>query len=89
MALVGFGDFEWAPLLRPRLTTVVQPEHANGARAAEFLIDRIERHSDTPPRRMVLPVELAVRESCGARGYSRLPDLERLFGPVAVEAAGG
>ena len=89
VALVGFGDFEWAPLMRPRLTTVVQPEHAAGARAAELLIDRVERRSTEPPRRLVLPVELAVRESCGASGYSRLPDLERLFGPVAAEVAAG
>ena len=92
VALVGFGDFEWAPLMRPRLTTVVQPEHAAGARAAELLIDRIERRTGEPPRRVVLPVELAVRESCGASGYSRVPDLERLFGPIAaevVEAAAG
>src|SRR5919202_1176657 len=85
VAVVGFGDFEWAPLMRPRLTTVVQPEHAAGARAADLLIDRIERRSGEPPRRVVLPVQLAVRESCGASGYSRVPDLERLFGRVAAE----
>ena len=89
VALVGFGDFEWASLMRPRLTTVVQPEVAMGERAAEFLIERIEDRRGDAPRRAVLPVHLAIRESCGASGYSRLPDLERLFGAVAVEAAGG
>ena len=97
VALIGFGDFEWAPLMRPRLTTVVQPEQEIGAQAAEWLIERIERRDDerrdegasAPPRRAVLPVTLAVRESCGASGYSRLPDLERLFGPAAVGVGAG
>jgi DNA-binding LacI/PurR family transcriptional regulator len=89
VALIGFGDFEWAPLMRPRLTTVVQPEREIGAQAAEWLIDRIEQRTDAPARRAVLPVELAVRESCGASGYSGLADLERLFGAAAVEVAGG
>jgi DNA-binding LacI/PurR family transcriptional regulator len=91
VALIGFGDFEWAPLMRPRLTTVVQPEYEVGAQAAEWLIERIERRDDASPapRRAVLPVRLAVRESCGASGYSHASDFERLFGPVAAGVAAG
>lgn len=92
VALVGFGDFEWAPLMRPRLTTVVQPEYEIGAQAAEWLIERIARRDDGPvlePRRAMLPVTLAVRESCGASGYSGASDLERLFGPAAAAVGAG
>jgi DNA-binding LacI/PurR family transcriptional regulator len=33
--------------------------------AAETLIDMIE-HSDATPRRIILPTEIVIRESCGS-----------------------
>ncbi len=37
VALVGFDDFSWADVFRPRLTTIAQPTHELGRTAAELL----------------------------------------------------
>ena len=68
IALVGFDDFETADLLRPGITVVRQPNELLGRTAADVLFSRLEetRRSRTP-KRVVLPVELVVRGSCGAR----------------------
>ncbi len=66
IALVGFDDFSWADVFRPRLTTVAQPTYQLGRTAAELLLQRIGDRSATVPRRIVLPGELIVRESSGA-----------------------
>lgn len=67
IALVGFDDFETADLLRPGITVVRQPIEQLGRTAADVLFHRL---GETPqPRtgqRIVLPVELVVRGSCGA-----------------------
>ncbi len=65
VALIGFDDFELAPVLRPRFTLVRQPAAELGRRAAEMLFDRLEGRGRPEPRRLVLPTELVVRESCG------------------------
>jgi DNA-binding LacI/PurR family transcriptional regulator len=66
VAVVGFDDAPWAPWLDPPLTTVAQPAYELGRRAAELLLDRLERPA-RPPRSVVLEARLVVRESCGAR----------------------
>ena len=65
IAVAGFDDMPFAARTDPPLTTVRQPIQRTGALAAETLIDLIE-HPDSRPRRVVLPVELVVRVSCGA-----------------------
>ena len=65
VAMIGFDDFELAPVLRPRFTLVHQPAAELGRRAAEMLFDRLEGRGPDGPRRLVLPTELVVRESCG------------------------
>jgi LacI family transcriptional regulator len=66
LALVGFDDFETADLLRPGITVVRQPNELLGRTAANVLFSRLEetRRLKTG-RRVVLPVELIVRGSCG------------------------
>lgn len=66
IALVGFDDFEWADVFRPRLTTVRQPVYALGRAVARLLVRRIEGQRTGPAREVVLPPTLVVRESCGA-----------------------
>jgi DNA-binding LacI/PurR family transcriptional regulator len=61
VSIVGFDDVPMAPLLSPRLTTVRQPAHEMGVRAAELLIDLIQGQDITPPQPH--PVEVKVRES--------------------------
>jgi LacI family transcriptional regulator len=65
VAVIGFDDFELAHVLRPRFTLVRQPAAELGRRAAEMLFDRLEGRGCPKPRRLVLPTELVLRESCG------------------------
>ena len=70
VAVIGFDDFELAHVLRPRFTLVKQPAAELGRRAAEMLFDRLEDRTSPAPRRIVLPTELVVRESCGCPAQS-------------------
>lgn len=66
ISLLGFDDFEWSTLLEPYLSAVVQPIEALGARACQILLERLK--GDTrPPWRVLLPCELAVRQSVQRR----------------------
>jgi LacI family transcriptional regulator len=66
VALVGVDDPVWAELLDPPLTTVAQPVRELAETAMRMALDRIEGRR-TEPRRVVLPLELRVRASCGLR----------------------
>ena len=50
VGLVGFDDFPWAPLFRPRLTVVAQPLTELGTRAATMLHERIANPSFQPDK---------------------------------------
>ncbi len=67
VAIVGFDDFELAEILTPTLTVVRQPSHELGKVAASLLFERLNGPSEIPEEgeRVVLPVELVVRCSCG------------------------
>ncbi|HVW77793.1 MAG TPA: LacI family DNA-binding transcriptional regulator [Alloacidobacterium sp.] len=66
VALVGFDDFELADILHPKLTVVRQPASELGRVAANVLFERIKRDEfPEEGNRIVLPVELVVRRSCG------------------------
>jgi len=66
LAVIGFDDLSFAAHLNPPLTTVAQPRMEIGIRAAHLLINRIEGDTE-PPKQVVLPASLVIRESCGAR----------------------
>jgi LacI family transcriptional regulator len=71
VALVGFDDFELAEVLHPTLTVVRQPSQELGRVAAAMLFDRLKR--DELPQignRVMLPVELVLRRSCGCKPRS-------------------
>ncbi len=67
LAYVGFDDFDWAGLLRPRLTMIAQPTYEIGRTAAQMVIDRIGEVPSKPARRVALGGTLVVRESSGAQ----------------------
>jgi LacI family transcriptional regulator len=74
IALVGFDDFSLAPLLSPALTAIRQPAHILGSQAAKILFEHIENAEDDRQRygiKMVLPVELIIRTSCGCGTVSK------------------
>jgi LacI family repressor for deo operon, udp, cdd, tsx, nupC, and nupG len=64
-ALVGFNDIPLAALVEPALTSVAAPAEELGRQAMGMLRELI---AGRPPaqREIVLPVSLAVRESCGS-----------------------
>jgi LacI family transcriptional regulator len=65
LAVVGFDDIQLAELVSPALTTVRQDKRGLGAAAARSLAQLID-DAGAAPHVAVLPVELVVRESCGA-----------------------
>ncbi|HET9596081.1 MAG TPA: LacI family DNA-binding transcriptional regulator [Anaeromyxobacteraceae bacterium] len=65
LAVVGYDDIELAAFTAPPLTTVVQPRRELGRAIVDLLLDRT-RHRERAARRVVLPVELRIRASCGA-----------------------
>jgi LacI family transcriptional regulator len=67
LAVVGFDDLPWAPLLRPSLTTVAQPTYDLGQETARLLLSRVEGYTGTA-REVVLSPELKVRASSVPRG---------------------
>ncbi len=68
LALVGFDDFELADLTYSPLTVVRQPAQEMGRVATNLLLDRIAR-GELPKSgsRIVLPVEIVLRRSCGCK----------------------
>jgi LacI family transcriptional regulator len=65
VAVVGFDDLEPATLTQPPLTTVRQPTRQTGTAAVETLLDIVE-NGDEPVRRVIMPTQLIIRQSCGA-----------------------
>lgn len=65
-ALVGFDDITEAALVQPALTTVSVAAKEIGRKAGELLYSRIQGN-DEPPKRIILPPALVIRESCGFR----------------------
>jgi LacI family transcriptional regulator len=68
ISLVGFDDVFWASLIEPPLTTVFQPKREIGEKAAELLLEEMERRESVAPRtrkpaRLFLEPALVVRES--------------------------
>jgi LacI family transcriptional regulator len=62
VAIVGFDDFATADLLEPGLTTIRQDAAAEGRRAVDMLLARLDG-LDEPARSVVLPTELIERGS--------------------------
>jgi LacI family transcriptional regulator len=68
LAFAAFDDFDLAEFTSPALTVVRQPALEMGRVATNLLLDRIA-HGKVPEcgRRLVLPVEIVLRRSCGCR----------------------
>jgi len=69
IALIGFDDFDLANVMTPPLTTIAQSPVELAKRAMALLLERIQGASGTAPHspaKILLPVKLMVRGSCGA-----------------------
>lgn len=72
VALAGFDDFDVADVLQPTLTVVRQPVYKIGEVAANLLFERIlRREFPSTGRRIVLPLDLVIRCSCGCNPDDR------------------
>lgn len=69
IAIVGFDDPVWAPLMKPPLTTVKQPSYSVGTIACQTLLQIINKGSKEKISQedIVLKPKLIVRESCGEK----------------------
>jgi LacI family transcriptional regulator len=67
VALVGFDDVAFFTLITPPVTAVRQPAAELGNIAARLLLQRINGEFKASSIRTVLPVSLAIRESCGCK----------------------
>lgn len=65
LSVVGFDDVPRARTSNPPLTTIRQPLVDKGKAAAELLLEQIDK---ALPRRIILPIELVVRESTAPPG---------------------
>ena len=63
VAVVGYDDLEWSSLVRPRLTTIVNPAYDTGRTAGNLLLDRMSGRYHGVRRMVVLPCRIVVRES--------------------------
>ena len=66
IAVIGFDDEEFAPVLVPPLSSVRQPIEKMAQTALQLLIESIQK-GDTSPRFVTLDSELILRDSCPAR----------------------
>lgn len=67
IALAGFDDIPVARYVSPALTTMHVPIAALGSDALDALADALERPQSLTAESTVMPVQLVVRRSCGAR----------------------
>jgi LacI family transcriptional regulator len=63
VAVAGFDDVDAATIVRPALTTVVNPAYDIGLNAGQLLLSRLSGDYDGDGREVGLPCPLVVRES--------------------------
>ncbi len=63
--VMSADDSEWLDVFRPRISSVLQPSYEMGARAAELLLDRIDR-PDREAQRIRLEPTLRIRDDVPA-----------------------
>lgn len=80
MAIVGYDEISWAPLLRTALTTVGQPAYDLGHESARLLLSRLNGYSGSA-RKVVLPTSLNIRASSAPRRRTRTRSASTALGP--------
>ena len=72
ISIMGFDDIAFSELATPGLTTISQPVRDVATTAMRLLFERL-RDRTLEPVRVVLPVSLVVRGSCGPIGVGASP----------------
>jgi len=84
VAIIGFDDFELAPLLGVPVTAVRQPAAELGRSATRLLLEWIRSGDGRPvTSRVVLRTELIVRRSCGCAPIPQIESDGKRIGPGA------
>jgi LacI family transcriptional regulator, galactose operon repressor len=74
IALVGAGNIHYGDMLRVPLTTISWSRAETGQQAAHLLIQLMSGESQSSKaRKIILPPELVVRNSCGAKPLRKAP----------------
>ena len=63
MGVCGFDDWDWAPLIRPGITTIAKNSYSIGTEAAKILLRRIQNKRKVKPVFVKIESELYVRGS--------------------------
>lgn len=73
IAIVGFDDPVWAPLMKPPLTAVRQPSYSVGTIAFQTLLQIINKgdRGKTSEEEIVLKAKLIARGSCGEKLFKK------------------
>lgn len=66
IAVVGFDDIHLCTVVEPNLTTIAQPKYELGVKAMEMLLALLTG-KELERRQIVLPHQLVIRQSCGAK----------------------
>ncbi len=77
IGLVGFDDVDFFTLITPSVTAVRQPAAELGNAATRLLLQRINNEVRTPSVRVVLPVTLTIRESCGCKKSTKASSAQK------------
>ena len=84
ISVTGFNDMAMVDRIDPPLTTVRIQQYKVGQAAAELLLEDISASVQRPPRHVILPVELIVRQSTCPPANSPRPAAARRKGAVAA-----
>ena len=74
IAVIGAGNLLYTDFLRVPLSTIDLGSSSIGERAAELLLDRLSGRLEIPPRRVLVPLTLVVRESTRRPGAKKPAD---------------
>lgn len=70
IAIVSIDNIELSKMVRPALTTVRVPKATLANYAIQYLVSHRD-HASRQPASILLPIELVIRESCGAQVSGR------------------
>ncbi len=66
LAVISFDDIELFKLTNPGITAVAQPVEEIGKKAFQLLLDQMNGKEKPAKNKVVLPVNLVIRRSCGS-----------------------
>jgi len=72
IAVIGFDNIIEGRYCKPRLTTINQPVFNMGYKAINLLYKKLNNKDDKDIKKIVLPSDIIIRESCGCKNIEKL-----------------